>query len=361
MAAGETFEETNTMLTGMMEDPGGANDWSEAHHAAFEVDKFALVHFTRKTESVPGTRRRRLLKGPSLTLGDIVIEPQDSAKLLGVHLDRTLKWKVQANAAHAKGMKYMMAAKRLSQGKRGVPGRLGVQLYTGVVVPKMLYAAEIWCSLIVEPEGRRKKKKGSVGFAKLLAPVQRLAGIFVTGAMKSTPTVTLDAHADFLPMAQLINRICHRAALRWGTKPEEHPLHGIVNFAFWTTVPGSPDTYPPPMRTLFEALGVKASNLEKIDIVRRSPYWSHAMEIYIAASKHESLADEMADTAPIRIYSDGSGLDGCIGAATVMFKRGAEAWDEEEQTSLRKYLGSEEEQTVYVGEQAGELMSLELL
>ncbi|KZP06899.1 hypothetical protein FIBSPDRAFT_689365, partial [Athelia psychrophila] len=341
--------------------PGGANDWSKAHHSIFEVDKFALMHLTRKTEVIPGTRKRRLLTGPNLTLGGTVIEPQDSAKLLGVHLDRALKWKVQANAAHAKGMKYMMAARRLSQGKRGVPGCLGVQLYTGVVVLKMLYAAEIWCSPIVEPEGRQKKKTGSVGFAKLLALVQRMASVFVTGAMKSTPTVALDAHTDFLPMEQLINRICYRAALCWGSKPEEHPLHHVVDFVFWTTVSGGPDTYPPPMRTLFEALGLKAKNMEKIDIVCRDPYWKHAMEICIVDSKQESLADESADLAPMRIYSDGSGLEGRIGTASVMFKRGVEAWDEEEQKSLGKYLGTEEEQTVYVAEQAGELMLLELL
>lgn len=101
--------------------------------------------------------------------------------------------------------------------------------------------------------------------------------------------------------------------------------------------------------------------MEKIEIKRKNPYWVYAMGIIIAASKHESLADEMADLAPIRIYSDGSGLEGCIGAASVMFKRGAAVSDPEIQMSLRKFLGSEEEQTVYVVEQAGELMSLELL
>ncbi|KZP19083.1 hypothetical protein FIBSPDRAFT_744592, partial [Athelia psychrophila] len=44
MVAGNTFEENNLKLTKMIERPGGANDWSVSHHAAFEVDKFALVH-----------------------------------------------------------------------------------------------------------------------------------------------------------------------------------------------------------------------------------------------------------------------------------------------------------------------------
>lgn len=193
LAADFDFEKTNAKLLNRMERPGGAIEWAARHHATFEIDKFALVHFSRKTEADPTTRKRRPLSRLNLILGDITIEAKRSAKLLGVHMDKTLKWKVQANAAQAKGMKYMMAAKRLSKGKRGVLGRLGAQLYTGVVVPKMLYAAEIWCSPIVGPSTGRKKKTGLVGFAKLLAPIQRMAGIFVTGAMKSTPTVALDA------------------------------------------------------------------------------------------------------------------------------------------------------------------------
>lgn len=44
-----------------------------------------------------------------------------------------------------------------------------------------------------------------------------------------------------------------------------------------------------------------------------------------------------------------------------MFKKGAAMWEPETRTSLRKFLGTEQQQTVYVGEQTGELMSLELI
>ncbi|KZP13869.1 hypothetical protein FIBSPDRAFT_752700, partial [Athelia psychrophila] len=111
---------------------------------------------------------------------------------------------LHCNQTH-KAYKYRMAARRLSQGKRGVPGRLAAQLFSGVVVPKMLYAAEIWCSPI-EASTPGATRKGSVGFAKKMAPIQRMAAIFVTGAMKSTSTVALDAHADFLPFELLVNR-----------------------------------------------------------------------------------------------------------------------------------------------------------
>ncbi|KZP11076.1 hypothetical protein FIBSPDRAFT_673666, partial [Athelia psychrophila] len=109
--------------------------WAANHHATFEVDKFALVQFSRAKRKNPATGRREELPGPNLVPGDVTIVPKDAAKLLGVYMDRKLIWNVQAAAAKAKGLKYMMAAKRLSLGKWGVPGRLGVQLYSGLVVP----------------------------------------------------------------------------------------------------------------------------------------------------------------------------------------------------------------------------------
>lgn len=206
LAVGEDFEETNQRLNEMMTRAGGANDWAVSHNATFEVDKFALVHFSRKLERDP-TRpnKKRLIRQPALTLGTVVIQPSHSTKFLGVHMDQELKWHTQVNAAVAKGMEYMLAARRLSKGKRGVPGRLGAQLYTGVVVPKMLYVAEIWNQPILEPKPGGKWRQGTVGFATKMVPIQRMAAIFVTGVMKLTPTVSLDAHADFLPMHLLIN------------------------------------------------------------------------------------------------------------------------------------------------------------
>ncbi|KZP09962.1 hypothetical protein FIBSPDRAFT_701580, partial [Athelia psychrophila] len=166
----------------------------------FEPDKFALIHFTRKRERTPnGPRKTRLIPGPALQLGDVTIQPSESTRFLGVFLDKTLKFQVHANVALGKGLKYMLAAKRLQKGKRGVPLRQGTQLYTGVVIPKMLYAAEIWCEPIRALKEGGKVRQGSVGFANKFTPIQRLAVLFTTGGMKSTATTVLDAHTDYLP------------------------------------------------------------------------------------------------------------------------------------------------------------------
>lgn len=125
LAAGNDFEEMNGKLRSMMERAGGANDWAVSHNAAFKVDKFALVHFSRKLERDPTwPRKKRPISRPALTLGNVTIQPSHSTKFLGVCMDQELRWHTQVNVAVAKGMDYMLAAKRLSKRKRGVPGRL---------------------------------------------------------------------------------------------------------------------------------------------------------------------------------------------------------------------------------------------
>lgn len=131
----------------------------------------------------------------------------------------------------------------------------------------------------------------------------------------------------------------------------------MVRYAKWERGPFA--SYSPPLHTLFAVLRLKPDKMEKIDIVRRDPYWASALKVEITPDKVTALFDGLVDQAKIRIYSGGSGLEGRIGAAAVMY------WQKEDGevvlTSLQKFLGSEEEQTVYIGEQAGELMALELI
>lgn len=71
------------------------------------------------------------------------------------------------------------------------------------------------------------------------------------------------------------------------------------------------------------------------------------------------MQEEADDTALVKIYSDGSGYKGGIGASAVMYRGGGPTG--RTVRALTAHLGSDEEQTVYVGELAGELMDLHLL
>jgi hypothetical protein len=44
--------------------------------------------------------------------------------------------------------------------------------------------------------------------------------------------------------------------------------------------------------------------------------------IRIAGSKEKAKAEDLVDGTPIKVYMDGSGLDGHIGAAAVLYRNG---------------------------------------
>ncbi|OAX32549.1 hypothetical protein K503DRAFT_659274, partial [Rhizopogon vinicolor AM-OR11-026] len=105
------------------------------------------------------------------------------------------------------GTGYTMACSRMTRPTKGIHGRLLKKLYEGVVVPKMLYAADIWCStLISKGKGRKAGGRGARGFATKMARVQRMATTMITGGMRTTATDLLDAHANILPFQQLLRK-----------------------------------------------------------------------------------------------------------------------------------------------------------
>jgi hypothetical protein len=184
LVAGTTFEENNIALCNMMTRHNGATAWSDTHNSTFEIDKFALLHLSRKLEPDPNRPgKQRPLSRPPLSLANHTINPSPSHKFLSVILDQNLNFKEQANYTLGKGAKYAAQLRRLAQKHRGVPGRLARNLHNAVVMPKMLYAAEVWCTPIRDPAPGKKKKRGSTAIATKLAHVQRTSTIFITGAM----------------------------------------------------------------------------------------------------------------------------------------------------------------------------------
>jgi len=96
--------------------------------------------------------------------------------------------------------------------------------------------------------------------------------------------------------------------------------------------------------------------MEKIEAVRQSPKWTSKATIRIDETKDRAVEEEqrrMGDR--IRVYSDGSGIEGMIGAAAVLYRGG------ELKGKLRYQLGSEKKHTMYEGEGVGMILGLELI
>ncbi|KAJ7353147.1 hypothetical protein DFH08DRAFT_625733, partial [Mycena albidolilacea] len=124
------------------------------------------------------------------------IKTTPSVKLLGVHLDRELRWHEQGAAALAKGEAWLIQTARIARASRGIGASDMRRLYLGVCVPRMLYAADLFLSPRVKSIPPREAQRAIV---KKLRSVQRRAALAITGALRSTPTDVLDAYAHLPP------------------------------------------------------------------------------------------------------------------------------------------------------------------
>jgi len=100
---------------------------------------------------------------------------------------------------------------------------------------------------------------------------------------------------------------------------------------------------------------IKPNTLETIDTLRRSPRWRSPIETEILPTKEAALHAEKEREVNVKVYSDGSGQDGQIGAAAVL------VYGHREPRVARHYLGLDTEHTVYEGECVGQLLALGLI
>jgi len=208
------FESAHNTLIDMMTRRHGGYEWSRDHNSCFETNKFALMDFSMNS------RKER----PSMLLQGTTIQPTHSHRFLGVILDQELRWKLQVDNAIARGTAYVLQLRRLSTATKGLPMQLMRQLYQAVALPKMLYAADLWFSPSYR-DGSDTLQRGSIGVAKKLTSVQRIAALAITGALRSTATDLIETHANLLPITLLLQNTCHRAIIRLTALPNPHPLY----------------------------------------------------------------------------------------------------------------------------------------
>jgi ribonuclease HI len=153
------------------------------------------------------------------------------------------------------------------------------------------------------------------------------------------------------PMTSLIKSLCRRAATRMATLDSHHPLYHTIQKA----AGHYPSTHASPLHDILHFSKIKPFSSETIDFRPRHPCWKPPFRIEIASSKEEACAAERDGEDDIRIYSDGSGKDGKVGASAIMY------FGFRVPRTARFHLGSLKQHTVYEGECAGQLLGLRLL
>src|SRR5882724_10062237 len=219
------------------------------------------------------------------------------------------------------------------------------RFYMVVAVPRMLYVADVF---LIHSS---RQSKGTKGYIRKLGQVQRQATLQIMGAMHTAPTDSIDAHTDLLPFPLLIEKLVHRAAVRLATLPERHPLAKHVVSAGRRYI----KRHWAPLHEVLHAFGMQASKYKEITPVRMGPKWTPGFQVCIPARKECAVEEAVVAHEEVKVFSDGSCIEGKVGAAAVLF------CDSQEKRVARKYSGPDCEHTVFEAEVVGLTLAAKLI
>jgi len=329
-----------------MERRDGGFNWGRDHNSNFEISKVAVMHCQ------PNVRKPTNRPYPVLWLRGKAIKEVESYKYLGVHVDGQLRWRIQENEAMAKATSYIMMFHRLTCMNLGIQPRLMQQLYISVAIPKMTYTLDVWFVPLHKKEGRRNNS-GSVRALRSMGKIQRIAMQAITGGLWTSPNDLLDAHARVLPVNLMLERICHAAVVRIATLSKSHPLQSMV----WEYSKTMAKTCLSPLQKLVECFNIKPRRFETIKPDPLPPTYKRVFMVTIADSKEESIKWDAEDNSDVKIYTDGSGFEGNVGAAAALYRKGSE----ELEKILHFHLGSLKKHTTFEGEAVGSILAAWML
>src|SRR5882672_6358718 len=171
------------------------------------------------------------------------------------------------------------------------------------------------------------------------------------GEMRTAATDMTDTCADLLPFPLLVNKVVHHATTRLATFPSSHPLKKHVSRAANRNV----KRHRAPLHEVTHVYNIRPADLEDICPVRFELKWCPQCTTQGPESRPEAIEATRTAQADIKVFLDGSGIGGSIGAATVLYRNG------KLKPSLRKYLGREDQHMVYEAEVVSLTLAAELI
>jgi ribonuclease HI len=353
IAIGPNLNETTNSLKTFMESTPGGFSWAAEHNATFSLPKLGILHCSRRKIKDPNNPRKQIQEPrPTLKLHDTTVKQVQSLKVVGVWIDEELRWHRQRLYAISKATSLVMAYRRLARLAKGLPMFALRRLYLTVVIPKMTYGLSVWYTPPYIVEGQ-KRRSGSVAALTQFERIQRIALLSITGSIRTAPTDMMEVQARILPMDLFLLKRCHNELTRVYSLPPSHPLHDIARKRYNSR---HVKRYPSPLHLLPTILcPVPPNETEVIDVPQRSPHYQPNFVCRISGSKEEAKDEHDALTDEIAIYTDGSSIDGSVGAAAILYERRRGVI-----RTLKYQLGGDSQFSAYDAEAVGIILGLHL-
>lgn len=233
-------------------------------------------------------------------------------------------------------------------------------IYTSTVLPQFLYCASAW----YQPKGGNFHGFHRKKYLTFLERLQKRAAVRITGAFRSSGAEELNVELNLLPVELQLEKTLFSKLVRLAAGPA---WSFITSFrTMFDGVPVNKFYYQlSPLQKLelsfTEQFGTSITNSERINPIVCPPWWK-APDLFIentaekATVAHNgliscSLNELVAEKESLNIYSDGSGINGEVGAA---------AWCPQLNTCEGASVGPLNCFTVYFGELYGIRLALEI-
>jgi hypothetical protein len=164
--------------------------WAKSRGMEFAPQKSELMHFTRAHNPLPNKVR----------LSGAEVAPRESARFLGVWLDRKLRWRAHLLKVKAKMETQVFALTKIAASTWGCSLARAREVYTKVIRSAIAYGASAYHT----PADPRKQTPR--GAAKELATTQSSCLRVVAGAYRATPVRSLETETWVPPLDLYLNK-----------------------------------------------------------------------------------------------------------------------------------------------------------
>ncbi|OQE71313.1 hypothetical protein PENNAL_c0107G01286, partial [Penicillium nalgiovense] len=340
MAKGDSERETIKKLGAACRK---ADQWAEKHASVFDPKKYALVHFVNTKEIDPQYT-------PLSLRGHTVAATRTAERYLGYWLDPDLEFDHHRKKAATKANISLQALKSLAGSTWGASLYAMRRIYQAVIIPQMLFGVSVW----YQPMLISKLKARTI--SRPFVTIQKQAACLISGALRTTAAEALNAELHLPPILIHMNRLVKETALRLRTGPDFAVPPTMArrrpaderDWAGWSPMEaqawktGGCLTAPP---------GTLARVWESRKAFVQAPWQAPPKVIIedreVAVERHDQILMIDSRERPLILYTDGSGIEGRIGAAVVV--------DLEDQHA-HSQMGDDSTSTVY----AAELRAIEM-
>lgn len=337
MVTGKTAEENCQALQTVH---ARAELWARRHASVFAPAKYELIHFTN--------RPKKHSTSAELVLDTHTVQASATCRVLGVILDSHLEWEAHLRHIQARTTTSLGGLAAIAGSTWGFGLKDLRRLYVAVVLPQILYCCSAWYS---PDSGHGTVMRQKRSLQKLTA-IQCRAGAIIAGAFRTTAGSALDVELFLLPMKQQLEKAIGESLLRVITAPT-YTLIQAIRPAFSRTLK---------WRSPLERLELRYTTQLRYPpgvttFEPKAPYvvppWWEGPTIHIDSNEDDAIRRHDVNTlcqdrGVLDIYTDGSGIEGSVGAAAVAPAKG---------TGRMTYMGTEDTSTVYAAELQGIAMA----